>query len=85
MDTTNKKVSSRAENGLVKLTRKSKWEGEALLSEIEIEDGGKFDEKYELTADGTQLRVSTVTSAAGRSGSDSKRTVTHIYERPESH
>ena len=80
METTNKKVSGRAENGLVKFTRKSKWDAGALLSEIEIEEGAKFDEKYELTADSSQLRVSTTTE--GRGGSDAKRTITHVYERP---
>ena len=84
LEATNKKVSGRAENGFVKLTRKSKWEGDALLSHVEIENGPKFDEKYEVIADGAELRVSVTTEGGGRGGSDGKRTVMHVYERPAS-
>lgn len=82
LEATNKKVSGRAENGFVKLTRKSKWEGDALLSQVEIENGPKFEEKYEVIADGAELRVSVTTEGAGRGGSDGKRTIMHVYERP---
>ena len=81
LEATNKKVSARAENGFVKLTRKSKWEGDALVSHVEIENGPTFEEKYEVIADGAELRVS-VTTEGGRSGSDGKRTIMHVYERP---
>src|SRR3954465_10907062 len=80
LEATNKKVSSRAENGLVKLTRKSQWTGEALTSEVEIENGPKFEEKYEGIAEGAQLRVSITAKASG--GNDAQRTITHVYERP---
>lgn len=79
LETTNKKVSGRAENGFVKLTRKSKWEGDALISQIEIENGPKFEEKYEVIADGDELRVSVTTEGGG---GDGKRTIMHVYERP---
>jgi hypothetical protein len=83
LDATNKTVSGRAENGFVKLTRKSKWEGDTLVSHVEIENGPKFDEKYELIADGGELRVSVTTECGGgRGGSDGKRTIMHVYERP---
>jgi hypothetical protein len=80
LEATNKKVSGRAENGFVKYTRKSKWEGDAMVSEVAIENGPTFVEKYELIADGTQLRVS-ITSKGG-AGKDTERTITHVYERP---
>jgi hypothetical protein len=78
LEATNRKVSSRAENGLVKVTRKSAWMGESLVSEVEIENGPTFDETYEVIADGTQLRVSIAT----KGGNDAQRTITHVYERP---
>lgn len=79
LEATNKKVSSRAENGLVKLTRKSQWMGDALVSEVEIENGPKFEERYEVIAEGAQLRVS-ITPKEG--GNAAQRTLTHVYERP---
>jgi len=79
LEATNKKVSSRAENGLVKLTRKSQWMGDALVSEVEIENGPKFEEKYEVISEGAQLRVS-ITPKEG--GNEAQRTLTHVYERP---
>lgn len=83
LEATDKKVSGRAENGFVKLTRKSKWVGETLMSEVEIENGPKFEEKYEVIADGAQLRVSITTEGGGgRGGNDGKRTIIHVYERP---
>lgn len=80
LEATNKKVSGRAENGFVKYTRKSRWDGEAMLSEVEVENGPKFDEKYEVIAEGTQLRVSITANGSG--GKDAERTITHVYERP---
>jgi hypothetical protein len=83
LETTNKKVSGRAENGFVKVSRKSKWVEDALVSEVEIENGAKFVEKYEVVAEGTQLRVSITAEGSGGRGGDDKRTITHVYERPE--
>ena len=80
LEATNKKVSSRVENGLVKLTRKSRWMGDAMISEIEIENGPKLEEKYEVIAEGSQLRVSITAEGGGRD--EQKRTITHVYERP---
>jgi len=80
LEAMNKKVSGRAENGFVKYTRKSRWDGEVMLSEVEIENGPKFDEKYEVIAEGTQLRVSITSKGSG--GKDAERTITHVYERP---
>ena len=79
-ETTNKKVDQRAANGLVKLTRKSRWDGNALVSEVEVENGLKAEQRYEVITDGMQLRVTTTIQGAG--GNNGKRTITHTYERP---
>lgn len=81
LDTTNKKVPARAANGLIKLTRKSRWDGAALVTEIAVEDGPKAEQRYEVISDGLQLRVTTTLEGAG--GGKNKRTVTHTYERPD--
>ena len=88
LETTNKRVSSREENGLVKLTRRSRWEGAVLVSEIELDGGMKIRQRYELAGEGTQLRIVTGMSGAGGGPdgggrNDGKRTITHIYERPD--
>ena len=80
-ETTNKKVDGRAENGFVRLTRRARWEGDALVTEIDIENGATFQQRYELIADGAQLRVVTTAEGYGRDD-DGKRIVTHVYERP---
>jgi len=80
LEATNKKVSGRAENGFVKYTRKSRWEGDAMVSEVAIENGPTLVEKYEVIAEGTQLRIAI--TAKGGGGKEAERTVTHVYERP---
>ena len=82
-ETTNKKVDGRAENGLVRLTRRSRWDGDALLTEITIENGPTFQQRYELIAEGAQLRVVTTADATGGRDATAKRTVTRVYERPD--
>jgi hypothetical protein len=86
LETTNKKVSSREQNGLVKLTRRTRWDGASLVSEIELEGGMKIRRRYELAEEGTQLRIATtmdggVGGRARGGGNDGKRTMTHVYER----
>ena len=89
LETTNKKVSSREQNGLVKLTRRSRWDGASLVSEIELDGGMKIRRRYELAAEGTQLRIATTMNGGGfggrarGGGNDGKRTITHVYERPD--
>lgn len=82
LEATNKKLYGRAENGFVKYTRKSRWVADAMVSEVEIEGGPKFEEKYEVIAEGSQLRVSITSEGGGGRGGDEKRTITHVYERP---
>lgn len=82
LETNDKKADERAENGLVKLTRKTRWDRDALVSEIEVDNGPKIERRYEGVPDGRELRVSTRMSGGGR-GRGGDRTVTHVYERPE--
>lgn len=84
LDTTDKKEQSKAENGLVKLTRKSRWEGSALVSEVDIENGPKITRKYELGLESSELRVTTTMSGGigGRGSSDANRPLLFVYQRP---
>lgn len=79
LQTDNREVDERAENGLVRVSRKSRWSGSALVSEIEIDNGPTIERRYELSPGGSELHVSTRT-VGGRGGDN--RAVTHIYERP---
>jgi hypothetical protein len=78
LDTTDKKSDERAENGYIKFTRKTHWDGNALVSEIDVDNGPKIERRFELSEGGSELRVST-TMSGGRGG---KRTLTQVYERP---
>ena len=84
LQTDNRKIDERAENGLVKLTRKSRWDNSTLVSDIEIDSGPKMTRKFELSPGGTELRISTTMSGGfgGRGGGGENRTVTQVYERP---
>jgi hypothetical protein len=77
--TDNKKFEERAENGLVKLSRKTRWEGDVLVSEIDIESGPAIVRRYELSPGGTQLEVSTTINGF-RGGSPTK--LLRMYDRP---
>ena len=80
LPTDNKKMDSRAENGLVKLHTKTHWNGQTLISEIEVDDGPTIERKYELLPDGTELRVGTrISGTNGRGGGQAS---TFVYERP---
>ena len=91
LKTNGKKVSEKAENGFVKFTRLSHWDGSALISDIAVSDGPNFQRRYDITADGKTLRVSTTPSrnanGSGRDGGGGHgltygRTATHVYGRP---
>jgi hypothetical protein len=79
LKTDNKKTEERAENGLVKLSRKARWEGEVLVSEIDIESGPAIVRRYELSPGGTQLQVSSAINGS-RGGSPIK--LLRMYDRP---
>ena len=79
LKTDNKKIEERAENGLVKLTRKARWEGDTLVSEIDIESGPAVVRRYELSPGGTQLEVSTTVNGF-RGGGPTK--LLRMYDRP---
>jgi hypothetical protein len=79
LKTDNKKTDERAENGLVKLSRKARWEGDALVCEIDIESGPAVVRRYTLSPGGTQLEVSTTINGF-RGGSPTK--LLRMYDRP---
>ena len=82
LHTNNKSVDERAENGLLKLKRKSRWDRSVLVSEIEIENGPQLEHRFELFRDGEQLRVSTRMSGGfGGRGERSVPPVLHVYDR----
>jgi hypothetical protein len=93
-----KKVNEKAENDYVKLTRKTHWDGAALISEIAISNGPNFQQRYDVVADGTELRVSTTPirsdnnggrggygggGGGGGRGLTYGRTAFHVYKRPD--
>jgi len=79
LKTDNKKIEERAENGLIKLTRKARWDGDALVHQVDFEDGTSIVRRYELSPGGTQLQFSTTVERlwGGRS-----TPLLRIYERP---
>jgi hypothetical protein len=79
LKTDNKKIEERAENGLVKLSHKARWEGDVLMSEIDIESGPTVVRRYELSPGGTQLQVSTAINGF-RGGNPTK--LLRVYDRP---
>jgi hypothetical protein len=83
LQTNNKEIDERAENGLLKLTRKNRWDGSTLVSEIEVDNGPQIERKYDLSPVGAELRVSTTMSGGfGGRGGGGNRTITQVYERP---
>jgi hypothetical protein len=79
LKTDNKKIEERAENGLVKLSHKARWEGDVLVSEIDIGSGPTVVRRYELSPGGTQLQVSTTINGF-RGGNPTK--LLRVYDRP---
>ena len=87
LQTDNKSVDERAENGLVKLKRKSRWDREALVTDIEVDGGPRIARRYELAAGGAELHVITTASGGpgGRRGGGrgDRPAPIFVYERPE--
>jgi hypothetical protein len=79
LKTDNKKIDERAENGLVKLSHKARWEGDVLIYEIDIDSGPTVVRRYELSPGGTQLQVSTAINGF-RGGNPTK--LLRMYDRP---
>src|SRR4029077_7989120 len=59
LQTNDKKIDERAQNGLVMLSHKNPWDGDTLVSEIDIDSGPKIVRKYALSPGGTQLTITT--------------------------
>ena len=79
LQTDNKKTEERAENGLVKLKRRSHWDEQTLVSEIEVDNGPKIERTHELSPGGTELRIRT--SLTGQLGRGGKEPRLFVYER----
>ena len=79
LKTDNKKIEERAENGLVKLSRKARWDGDALVLEVDVENGPSIVRRYELSPGGTQLQIST---KAERLRGGTPANLVRLYERP---
>jgi hypothetical protein len=85
LQTDNKKIDERAGNGLVKLTRKSHWDGNELVTEMDIDNGPKIERKYTVSSTGSELQISTTFSGGfgGRGAGRGGRPVVQVYDRFE--
>jgi hypothetical protein len=77
LQTDDKKIDERAENGLIKLSKKSHWDGATLVSETDIDAGPKIVRSYALSPGGTEMRLTTTVSGQGRPVN-----LLRLYERP---
>ncbi|MDR1989213.1 MAG: hypothetical protein LBQ09_03170 [Acidobacteriaceae bacterium] len=79
----NKTVDEKAENGLVKIKRKTHWDGAALLVTFDIDNGPKIERRYELTPDGTELHISqTISGGNGRQNNNGRVPPPIVYMHP---
>jgi hypothetical protein len=69
--------SKKVKDENTKVERKTKWEGDRLVSEISGLGPGKMTQSFVVEAESHRLRV-TVLTEGGRSGQP--RTITHIYD-----
>lgn len=78
-----KKVDDKVENGLVKISRKAKWDGAALVTEVDIDHGPKIQHRYEVVAESGALQLTTTVSGMPqqRSGGSGTRSFVHVYNR----
>jgi hypothetical protein len=77
LQTDDKKIDERAENGLIKLSKKNHWDGGILVSEVDIEGGPKIVRSYALSPGGTELSLTTAVDGQGRPVN-----LIRLYERP---
>jgi len=52
-----RRVEQKAANGLVSLTRRTRWDDNALVTEVELENGPKIVQTYTRSEGGTQLAI----------------------------
>jgi hypothetical protein len=77
LQTDDRKIDERAENGLIKLSKKNHWDGATLVSEIDIAGGPKIVRTYALSPGGTEMRLATTVSGQGH-----PTNLLRLYERP---
>ena len=76
-DKNDKKIESRAENGLIKLNTRNHWDGSTLVSEVDVDNGPKIVRSYALSPGGTELRLTTTVNGQGPPVN-----LLRFYERP---
>ena len=77
LQTDDKKIEERAENGLIKVSKKNHWDGATLVSEVDIDGGPKIVRSYALSPGGTELQLTTTVDGQGH-----PVRLTRLYERP---
>jgi hypothetical protein len=77
LPTDNKKIDTRAGNGLIKLFTRNHWDGATLICEFQVELGPRIVRSYSLSPGGTELRLTTQVEGQGQPLS-----LLRIYERP---
>lgn len=85
LQTDDKKVEERAQNGLVKLTRRSRWTEQTLVSEVELERGLKIERHYAIVAESGELQLTVEVSGGpgGRRQGSGDRSRVFNYQRAE--
>jgi hypothetical protein len=77
LQTDDKRIESRAENGLIKVSTRNHWDGNTLISEVEVDNGPTIVRNYALSPGGTELRLTTNVNGQGPAVN-----LLRFYERP---
>jgi hypothetical protein len=79
----NKTVEEKAETGLFKVKRNTRWNGNVLIVEFDIDGGPKIERRYEVTPDGTELHITqTMTGGmGGRGGGSTPEPLVYVHPR----
>lgn len=77
LPTDDKRIDTRAENGLIRIATKNHWDGATLVSEVDVEGGPKIIRTYTLSPGGTELHLSTAVDGLGK-----PINLLRYYERP---
>jgi hypothetical protein len=86
LTTDDKKVEEKAQNGLVKLTRRSRWTDQTLVTEVELERGLKIERHYAVAPETGALQLTVEVSGGpggGRRQGGGDRSRVFNYQRSE--